>query len=61
MATAMILINAAHGLINEVAETPAKLVTMHMLKQSSIEHTETHIASRAYSRHDLEAMFSVGL
>ena len=24
-------------------------------------HTETHIAFRTYSRHDLEAAFSIGL
>lgn len=91
MVTAIILINVAHGQINEVAEKLAEmkgvsevysvggrfdlvaiirvrtneeladLVTKQMLKLSSIEHSETLIAFRAYSRHDLEAMFSVGL
>jgi len=91
MVTAVVLINVAHGQINEVAEKLADLqgvsevysvggrydlvaiirvrtneeladmVTKQMLKLSSIEHTETLIAFRAYSRHDLEAMFSVGL
>jgi DNA-binding Lrp family transcriptional regulator len=91
MVTAVILINVAHGQINEVAEKLAEmkgvsevysvggrfdlvaiirvrtneeladLVTKQMLKLSSIEHSETLIAFRAYSRHDLEAMFSVGL
>jgi DNA-binding Lrp family transcriptional regulator len=42
-------------------EDLADLVTGQMLKIPSIEHTETLIAFRAYSRHDLEAMFSVGL
>ncbi len=42
-------------------EDLADLVTSQMLKFESIEHTETLIAFRAYSRHDLEAMFSVGL
>jgi DNA-binding Lrp family transcriptional regulator len=27
---------------------------------SGVTHTETHIAFRAYSRHDLEAAFAVG-
>jgi hypothetical protein len=26
-----------------------------------VTHTETHIAFRAYSRHDLEAAFSLGV
>jgi DNA-binding Lrp family transcriptional regulator len=29
-------------------------------KVSGITHTETHIAFRTYSRHDLEAAFSIG-
>ena len=91
MVTAIVLLNVAHGQINEVAERLAELkgvsevysvggrfdlaaiirvksnedlsdlVTSTMLKLPSIEHSETLIAFRAYSRHDLEAMFSVGL
>jgi len=91
MVTAIVLLNVAHGQINEVAERLAEmkgvsevysvggrydlvavirvksneeladLVTREMLRLASIEHTETLIAFRAYSRHDLEAMFSVGL
>jgi DNA-binding Lrp family transcriptional regulator len=30
-------------------------------KVSGVTHTETHIAFRTYSRHDLEAAFSIGL
>ena len=30
-------------------------------KVDGITHTETHIAFRTYSRHDLEAAFSIGL
>jgi DNA-binding Lrp family transcriptional regulator len=30
-------------------------------KVSGITHTETHIAFRTYSRHDLEAAFSIGM
>lgn len=37
----------------------AELVTNHLLKIDGIEHTETLLAFKAYSRHDLEAMFSV--
>lgn len=42
-------------------EALADLVTKHMLKMSAIQHTETLIAFRAHSRHDLETMFSIGL
>jgi len=41
-------------------EQLADLVTSHMLKLQGIQHTETLIAFRAYSRHDLEAAFSLG-
>jgi hypothetical protein len=27
---------------------------------AGVTHTETHVAFRAYSRHDLEAAFSLG-
>jgi DNA-binding Lrp family transcriptional regulator len=30
-------------------------------KLSGVTHTETHIAFRTYSRHDLEAAFSIGM
>ena len=30
-------------------------------KVTGVTHTETHIAFRTYSRHDLEAAFSLGL
>ncbi len=36
-------------------------VTNHMRKLNSILSTETMLAFRAYSRHDLDAMFSSGL
>lgn len=38
-----------------------ELVTNHMLKVEGIHKSETLIAFRVYSRHDLEAMFNVGL
>ena len=41
-------------------EDLADMVTGQMAKLEGIESTETLIAFRAYSRHDLEAMFSVG-
>ncbi len=41
-------------------EEMAELVTGHMLKLENIERTETLIAFKAYSRHDLETMFSLG-
>ena len=39
----------------------ADLVTEHMLKVDGITKSETHMAFRVYSRHDLEGMFSIGL
>lgn len=39
----------------------ADLVTGEMLKFEGIEDTMTIIAFKAYSRHDLERMFSIGL
>jgi DNA-binding Lrp family transcriptional regulator len=41
-------------------EELSDLVTKHMLKIDSILKTETLLAFQAYSRHDLEAMFSIG-
>jgi DNA-binding Lrp family transcriptional regulator len=42
-------------------EELADLVTGQMSRIKGIEKTETLIAFRAYSRHDLESMFSVGM
>ena len=42
-------------------EDIADLVTQKMVNIDGIEHTETMIAFKAYSRHDLEAVFSIGL
>ncbi len=39
----------------------AELVTNHMLKVEGIITSETLIAFRVHSRHDLESMFSIGL
>lgn len=39
----------------------AALVTEQMLRIDGITDTETLIAFRAFSRHDLESMFAVGL
>ena len=38
----------------------AELVTSRMLKVEGITKSETLIAFRVYSKHDLEAMFSIG-
>ena len=38
----------------------AEVVTGEIAKVDGIVHTETLVAFRAYSRHDLEAMFSLG-
>ncbi len=42
-------------------ERLAEIVTDHMLKVEGIEMSETLIAFRVYSRHDLERLFSVGM
>jgi DNA-binding Lrp family transcriptional regulator len=42
-------------------ERLADLVTRQMLAVDGILNSETMVAFRAYSRHDLEGMFSVGL
>ncbi len=42
-------------------EEISDLVTQKMVKIDGIERTETMIAFKAYSRHDLEAVFSIGL
>lgn len=39
----------------------AELVTGHLLKVQDITDSETLIAFKVYSRHDLETMFSVGM
>jgi DNA-binding Lrp family transcriptional regulator len=39
----------------------ATLVTEQMLKVDGITDSETLIAFRVFSRHDLESMFSIGL
>ena len=42
-------------------DTLAELVTEEMLKVNGIVDSETLIAFRVFSRHDLESMFSIGL
>ena len=42
-------------------EQLAEIVTEHMLKLAGIEKTTTLIAFRAYSRYDLDRMFSIGM
>jgi DNA-binding Lrp family transcriptional regulator len=36
------------------------VITGNLNRVPGVTHTETHIAFRAYSRHDLEAAFSIG-
>lgn len=40
-------------------EELSELVTTHLAKVESILKTDTMLAFKAYSRHDLEAMFSL--
>ena len=42
-------------------EQMAELVTNHMLRVDGILRSETMIAFRVHSRHDLESMFSIGM
>jgi DNA-binding Lrp family transcriptional regulator len=42
-------------------EDLADVVTEHIRKIDGIQKTETMLAFRAYSRHDLEEMFSIGM
>ncbi len=90
MVSAVVLLNCARSMINEVAEqltqmdgisevfsvagkydlvailrvpnnqALADLVTNKMLQVENITNSETLIAFKAYSQHDLEAMFSIG-
>ena len=41
-------------------EQLSKLVTKHMLKVEGIVRTNTLVAFRAYSKYDLERLFSIG-
>ena len=42
-------------------EDIANMVTERMVKIEGIDRTETLIAFKTYSRHDLESVFSIGL
>ena len=42
-------------------EDLADLIPGRLNKVPGVLHTETHIAFRTYSRHDLEAAFSIGV
>ncbi len=42
-------------------EDLASLVTSRLAEESDIERTESLIAFEVFSRHDLEAMFSIGM
>ena len=42
-------------------ESIADVIAGRISKISGVVHTDTHIAFRAYSRHDLEATFAIGL
>jgi DNA-binding Lrp family transcriptional regulator len=42
-------------------EELADVIPGRLNKVLGVSHTETHIAFRTYSRHDLEAAFSLGL
>ena len=39
----------------------AEIVAGRLSKIEGVLHTDTHVAFRAYSRHDLESAFAIGL
>jgi len=39
----------------------ASVIAGRLSKVSGVLHTDTHIAFRAYSQHDLESTFSIGI
>jgi DNA-binding Lrp family transcriptional regulator len=39
----------------------AEVIAGRLSKVAGVVHTDTHIAFRAYSRHDLDATFSIGV
>ncbi|NUP04107.1 MAG: Lrp/AsnC ligand binding domain-containing protein [Nonomuraea sp.] len=41
-------------------EEVAEVIPGRLNKVDGVEHTETHIAFRTYSKHDLDAAFSIG-
>ena len=45
----------------EYNDALADLVTSELASFENIEHTETMLAFRAFSRHDLQSMFSIGM
>ena len=42
-------------------EQVAEVIAGRLSKVDGVVHTDTHIAFRAYSRHDLDAAFAIGL
>jgi DNA-binding Lrp family transcriptional regulator len=42
-------------------EALADVIADRISKVGGIKHTETHIAFRTYSKHDLDAAFSLGV
>ena len=56
MITAIVLVHVESDRIPEVAEAIADQLS----KVDGVRATETHIAFRTYSKHDLDAAFSLG-
>ena len=56
MITAIVLVHVESDRIPEVAEAIADQLS----KVDGVTATETHIAFRTYSKHDLDAAFSLG-
>jgi len=54
------VLEPGQGVGPELHEDLADVVTRHISGFAGIRQTRTSIAFRAYSRHDIEAVFSIG-
>jgi len=75
MITAVVLITAEKGALPKLGEALAavdamvrarehdelaEIVTSRIAQVGGVARTQTHVAFKAYSRHDLEALFAIG-
>jgi len=73
--TAIVLITAERGALPKLGETLAAVdgvsevysvtgdfdfVTRRIAQVAGVAKTQTHVAFKAYSRHDLESLFAIG-
>ena len=60
MTTAVVLIEAERDAMSTLGGALADVVTGELLKLPGVARTQTMVAFEVFSRHDLEAMFSIG-